>query len=217
MSRWQDIDFDKILEESPIIETPSKKEQDILDAAVELFAEKGFDRTSTAELSRVAKVSERTLYKYFPSKTDLLRRLVLPTILRFMVPLQVKRIKKVFNTADSTPKDLLIRFIADRLETIEKNQSHIKILIAELVSNPDLRRRFRPFFQKQILNEISGIVEQMQMAGTIRKDISKENIVRLLLSVSIGVVGPKLLFEQQVTENDIEEMGQLFAEAIAGH
>ncbi len=43
----------------------------ISDAAIALFLEKGFDRVSVAEVAAAAEVSKPTLFRYFPTKEDL--------------------------------------------------------------------------------------------------------------------------------------------------
>jgi AcrR family transcriptional regulator len=46
--------------------------QEILETALRLFVEQGYDETTIAQIAREASVSQRTLFRYFPSKEDLL-------------------------------------------------------------------------------------------------------------------------------------------------
>lgn len=48
-----------------------ERKQAIVDAVRDVFAEKGFDGTTTRELAKAAGVSEALLYKHFPSKESL--------------------------------------------------------------------------------------------------------------------------------------------------
>ena len=43
----------------------------IIEAAVQLFSQKGFKGTSTKDISNLAQVNEVTLFRYFPHKSDL--------------------------------------------------------------------------------------------------------------------------------------------------
>jgi AcrR family transcriptional regulator len=45
--------------------------QRMINAALELFDARGFDRVPVAEVSRAAEVSEATVFNYFPTKEDL--------------------------------------------------------------------------------------------------------------------------------------------------
>ena len=49
-----------------------EKEKKIIDSAIELFADKGFDNTSTQSISSHAGIGTGTLFKYFANKEELI-------------------------------------------------------------------------------------------------------------------------------------------------
>src|SRR5438067_11510326 len=53
----------------------SDKRTRIMDAAIKVFAERGFHSATVAEIARAAGVADGTIYLYFKSKDDLLLRL----------------------------------------------------------------------------------------------------------------------------------------------
>ena len=55
---------------------PQERAAEIMRCARALFCERGFEKTSTADIAQRAGVVEGTLYRYFPTKRDLLVRVV---------------------------------------------------------------------------------------------------------------------------------------------
>src|SRR5919108_4866699 len=73
--------------ESARYERPrTQKEAAILQAATAIFGAKGFRDARTADIAASAGVTERTLFRYFPSKEKLYRRVMLPALLVAAVP-----------------------------------------------------------------------------------------------------------------------------------
>lgn len=63
--------------------------RDILDAALELFAAKGFYGTSLRDIARAVGVRESALYNHFPSKESLFESTLMPDALVGEMPLQL--------------------------------------------------------------------------------------------------------------------------------
>lgn len=57
-------------------ETKQATRQAILDAAVKLFRSKGFEETTTRDLTREARIAVGTLFNYFPTKEAIVTQLV---------------------------------------------------------------------------------------------------------------------------------------------
>lgn len=54
----------------------AERPQELLEAALDLFVEKGLNGTRTEEVARLAGVSKGTLYRYYPSKDALFKAVV---------------------------------------------------------------------------------------------------------------------------------------------
>ncbi|HET9239415.1 MAG TPA: helix-turn-helix domain-containing protein [Oligoflexus sp.] len=69
-------DLQSMLSESVLTDAEmTEKQKDILRAAEKLFIEFGFE-APTAQIAKEAKVTEKTLFKYFPTKTHLVNRIL---------------------------------------------------------------------------------------------------------------------------------------------
>lgn len=75
---------------------------ELLDAALELFVEKGFAATRAEEVAARAGVSKGTLFLYFPSKEELLKAVV-----RENISGRFKEWNELFETFEGTSADML--------------------------------------------------------------------------------------------------------------
>ncbi|HOV59496.1 MAG TPA: TetR/AcrR family transcriptional regulator [Candidatus Hydrogenedentes bacterium] len=101
----------------------NEAERRLLQSALELFAEKGYDGTSIREIIAGAGVTRPVLYYYFKNKEDLFRRLVEPIFnefleavsrLRFQYADTLGRLKAVmrltFSLAEQNPQAIRLIF-----------------------------------------------------------------------------------------------------------
>ena len=51
-----------------ITKEPEERKQEIFDAALKLFGEKGYEKTTIADIAKAIGVAQGLCYRYFPSK-----------------------------------------------------------------------------------------------------------------------------------------------------
>ena len=54
-----------------IVKNPDERKQEILDAAIKVFARKGYEKTSISDIAKEIGISQGLCYRYFPSKEDM--------------------------------------------------------------------------------------------------------------------------------------------------
>jgi AcrR family transcriptional regulator len=98
----------------------------ILDAAEEVFAEKGFDGSRVDEIALKAGVNKALLYYYFDSKDDLLKALIQKNITETGEVLE-----KEFQDIDFSNNDSMGKFIDKIIEFIENKKNVFRIITIE--------------------------------------------------------------------------------------
>src|SRR3954469_21658828 len=97
----------------------------ILDAAVKVFAERGFHTATVAGIARAAGVADGTIYLYFKGKDDLLLRLFDEK----MTELLAEARSELSREANAPAR--LARFIQLHLSLVERNPDLAAVLIVE--------------------------------------------------------------------------------------
>ncbi len=111
----------------------SKSEQ-ILNAAVEEFLEKGYAATNMDRVSERAHVSKRTLYKYFESKEKLFHSIVKELVNRFARGLDVR-----FEPGQPIRDQLTsLAWAEGRLLIADDVMAMTRIVICESIRHPEL-------------------------------------------------------------------------------
>jgi len=107
----------------------SQKWFNIIQAAEEVFASKGFHEATISEIAKRAKVSEATIYEYFSSKEDLLFSIPIKITQEFME--ENEKILKYIDGAENKLRALIHR----RVELYSMNENYAKITTMILKTN----------------------------------------------------------------------------------
>ncbi len=113
--------------------------QELLEAALALFVEKGFAATRAEEVAARAGVSKGTLYLYFPSKEDLLKA-VISTLLGERIASGALLAEQFQGSIADLLRALLVRFWGELYDAPVSGV--FKLIIAEVRNFPDIARYY---------------------------------------------------------------------------
>ncbi len=146
----------------------SDKHQKIIQAAVKVFASKGFYNARISDIAKTAKVADGTIYLYFNNKYDILISLFEEEIGKIIV--QVKKAIEV----ESDPGNMLQTFALNHLSLLETNRELAEVLQVELRQSTFFMKEYRNKKFVEYLDIISAIVEAGQSQGLFRSDINPD-------------------------------------------
>lgn len=125
----------------------SSRRELILEAAKEIFKEKGFHAATTAEIAKRAKVAEGTIFRHFNTKKELLFSL--------LEPFSSLEMSDFFNSiTDTENKQTLRVFLENHLSFVKENLDLFKILLYESQFHPELKDQF---IQKVVLKTMEPV------------------------------------------------------------
>ncbi len=141
------------------------KHEKILQAAIKVFARKGFFNSRISEISKEAKVADGTIYLYFNNKYD-----ILISIFEEEMGKIITRMKREIETIED-PKEKLERFAQIHLGIVEENRDLAEVIQVELRQSTKFVKEYRNKKFAEYLNIISQIVRQGQAKGIFRQDV----------------------------------------------
>lgn len=184
----------------------TEKQRNILIAATEIFAEKGFAATSTNEIAKKAGVAEGTIFRHYKTKKDLLLSIVTPMMLKMLSPIIIKDLNKVLDKDFEHFEDFVRAMIKNRQEFLDKNLKVVQIFLQEIPFHPELREQFIEHIGKKVMSRFIQIIEHYQAKGQI-VNLPAITVLRLIGSTALGYFAAKYVVNTEW--DDDEEINQI--------
>ncbi len=177
------------------------KKQEILDAAVKIFAQKGFKATTLDEIAEKSEFGKGTLYNYFSSKEEIYKEIIM-----MIINNHKNSIIEVYNSTD-TLYDLIFQTTKKDLLFCLKNKEAFFLLVFTKMHH-----------EKSTTSEISKIMDagekeimslivkrtKKAIANKEIKNLVPDRIIRLFKSSGFAYIYD-LLIHGDITEESIED------------
>ncbi len=155
--------------------------QELLDAALALFVEKGFAATRTEEVARRAGVSKGTLYLYYPSKEELFKAVVRHNLVRLIT--QGQEMVQQFEGSSSDLLACLMNTWWERVGNTSSAGIH-KIVLSEVRNFPELAQ----FYSDEVVvpaNQLFCAAIERGVASGEFRPVSVHEVAHALLAPMI--------------------------------
>ena len=142
--------------------------QRILDAAANVFREKGYAGTRLADVAAASGIQTGSMYYYFKSREHLVVEMVLVAWKRTN---DLARLSVGALPADATPLDRLSTALTAHLLSVLRNTMYTSALVRILGQIPDGVREQTVTHQRSYLDYLRGLIEDAIASGELRADI----------------------------------------------
>jgi len=192
----------------------SKTRDKILEAAIRLFAEKGFNGTTTKEIAERAGVNEALIFRYFSTKRDLYGAIIERKIK------EDPKIELPLETFKETKDDWLIfKSLGTRMfECVEKDPSFLRLLHFSALEGHELSDMFFDTYVQHLRTLLSNYIEERISEGAF-KDINSLLAARAFMGMFINYIISQELFgekkKKRIKKEDVvETFVKIFLEGI---
>jgi AcrR family transcriptional regulator len=166
---------------APKLDEPSRRERKkralrrrILEAATELFGERGYGQTKVADICERADVAQKTFFNHFAAKPELLREIALLALDDLLV--HVEEARKL----ESTTAARLQRFFARIAERMEQGGAVQRELVTELVHTVHGMAE-KSVHARRLHAAFDALVREGLAAGELTRRHAPETLTQMIL------------------------------------
>ncbi len=169
------------------------RRKQILDAATQVFAEKGFHRATVKEIARVAGIADGTIYTYFASKTEVLLGIL------HRLNESTEREQQLTLGSEQDLRSFFTSYLRQRMALLWPNAEVFQAVLPEMLVNEELRG----LYYQQVLVPTFTVAEhsfQAQSATGQVRSIDVALTVRAIAGMLFGLLTFQLLGDEVIAE-----------------
>ena len=152
---------------------------ELLDAALDLFVERGFAATRSEDVAARAGVSKGTLYLYYPSKEELLKAVISHNVVN-----QIAEGSEIIRQFEGNSSELLAMVLLLWWERIGETRASgiIKLMTSEVRNFPEVAQ----FYVDEVVTPSNQMLAQVIQRGVDRGEFRAVNVPEVVHAL----VGP---------------------------
>ena len=187
------------------------RREQIIDAAMHVFAQKGFARATNKDVAREASITPGLIYHYFANKEDLLM-----AVIEARSPLQL--VSSLPEEVFTLPPDKFFRLLVTRVLIIVEDEQFVqllRVLISELLFRENAHlAQLIPTLLQRVLNFLETYLEAKMKTGALRHADSELTAQAFVGSVLGFVLRRQLLQDATALQYTQEQIVETVVSAV---
>lgn len=175
----------------------------ILQAALRLFASRGYDGTTTKDLAAAANVAEGTLFRYFPNKKAILVEVATAGWVDILTDLLTE-------LSEMGSYKAVAQVMRRRMLRMRENKDLLQVCFVEAQYHPELRERI----QLEVIAKMTDVAEAFFQTA-MDKGIYRQTNPKIVAQVFLGMFAIAGFSEQTILPDSSPATLQEMAEGIA--
>jgi AcrR family transcriptional regulator len=193
----------------------NEKQIQIMEAAEELFAERGFAGTSVRDIAEAAHINLAMVSYYFGSKEKLMEAMFHYRGISFKLHLE-----NILHNENLSPFQKVYKLIEDYIDRIFKKQCFHKIMVREQMVNGNKAIGEQIFQLKQTnLALFKELIHEGQKKGEFKKNIDASFLMMTLVGTTSQLVTAQHYYKKmnQLDSLSDEEFEKLIKKKLSGY
>ena len=159
--------------------------EEIIDAAIDVFAESGYHDAGVAEIAKRVGIGHSTFYRHFDNKRAIIDAVITTIIERSLAALAAENAPAAASTLAEYRKQ--VERIATALTDIADDRRIVRLLLIEAASiDADLRRRIDDMFDLAV-NLTASYYQHGREHGYLRIDLDTTSTARAVVGMILGL------------------------------
>lgn len=177
------------------------KKEKIIQASIEVFKEKGIEKTKIADIVRKAGIAHGTFYLYFPSKLS-----VMPAIAEQIVLQFIKTIEATVSVEEPLPKQL--NQLVDAIFLVTGEYRDVSVLIYAGLSSTEHISQWETIYTP-LYDLITFLLEKNKKRQLIRESIDTALTPKLMIGLIESAAEQVYLYAGYDSQNEAKQKAEL--------
>ncbi|TYS62610.1 TetR/AcrR family transcriptional regulator [Sutcliffiella horikoshii] len=177
------------------------KRERIVQASIEIFKEKGIEKTKISDIVKRAEIAQGTFYLYFPSKLSVMPAVAEQIVFKFMERIEA-------SVSREASLEVHLKQLVDAIFHVTNEFRDVSAIVYAGISTTEHISKWESIYTP-LYEQVASILEEIQNRKLIRDTIDPVRSSQLLLGLIESAAEQVFLFNEYEAVNEAKQKAEL--------